>query len=464
MIRIPNAPVFAGQILAAPLRSAGRRARMTVAVGSAVRANQALAVSESGDGADVCAPAGGKILGVETRRLAAPVKMESECVILQVGEDARAAAPIRIADSRQLLKAAGVLGLGGAAFPAWRKWRDGAKFLIVNAAESDSGISCDAALRGELGSNFAKAAARVGKILGAEKVVVAISDSDSNSNSDSNSGPGSDSDSDSETDSDGVEFFRVGSGDVSSGSERLLVRAIAGTDLAPPRIPADFGIVCFNAATVAAMDEAFADGVPMTGRIVTMREGERTLNIRAPFGMAISRLAEFAGMRAGPAKVGGRRARDFCPADAVVCSATNAIDFAPSATESESEFGSALPCVRCGACVPACPVGLNPMRLHFLNLDSRRDEMRAEKISHCLECGRCDDACPSGIPLARLLGTARDSVAAAERARLDAEALRLRHDRHQRALRRKIAPRPASESAKSSALSAALNRAAGKNS
>ena len=452
MIRIPNAPVLAGQILAAPLRSAGRRARMTVAVGSAVRANQALAVSESGDGADVCAPAGGKILGVETRRLAAPVKMESECVILQVGEDARAAAPIRIADSRRLLKAAGVLGLGGAAFPAWRKWRDGAKFLIVNAAESDSGISCDAALRGELGPGFAKAAARVGKILGAEKVVIATSDSDSDSNSAL----------DSKTDSDGVEFFRVGSGDVSSGSERLLVRAIAGTDLAPPRIPADFGIVCFNAATVAAMDEAFADGVPMTGRIVTMREGERALNIRAPFGMEVSRLAEFAGMQAGPAKVGGRRARDFCPADAVVCSATNAIDFAPSATESESEFESALPCVRCGACVPACPVGLNPMRLHFLNLDSRRDEMRTEKISHCLECGRCDDACPSGIPLARLLGTARDSVAAAERARLDAEALRLRHDRHQRALRRKIAPRPASASAKASALSAALSRAAQK--
>ena len=456
MIRIPNAPVFAGQILAAPLRSAGRRARMTVAVGSAVRANQALAVSESGDGADVCAPAGGKILGVETRRLAAPVKMESECVILQVGEDAQAAAPIRIADSRRLLKAAGVLGLGGAAFPAWRKWRDGAKFLIVNAAESDSEISCDAALRGELGPGFAKAAARVGKILGAEKVVIATSDSGLGLDSDSNSVL------DSETDSDGVEFFRVGAGDVSSGSERLLVRAIAGTDLAPPRIPADFGIVCFNAATVAAMDEAFADGVPMTGRIVTMREGEKALNIRAPFGMAVSRLAEFAGMRAGPVKVGGRRARDFCPADAVVCSATNAIDFAPSATESESEFESALPCVRCGACVPACPVGLNPMRLHFLNLDSRRDEMRAEKISHCLECGRCDDACPSGIPLARLLGTARDSVAAAERARLDAEALRLRHDRHQRALRRKIAPRPASESAKSSALSAALNRAAQK--
>ena len=452
MIRIPNAPVLAGQILAAPLRSAGRRARMTVAVGSAVRANQALAVSESGDGADVCAPAGGKILGVETRRLAAPVKMESECVILQVGEDARAAAPIRIADSRQLLKAAGVLGLGGAAFPAWRKWRDGAKVLIVNAAESDSEISCDAALRGELGPGFAKAAARVGKILGAEKVVVAISDSDSDSNSAL----------DSKTDSDGVEFFRVGSGDVSSGSERLLVRAIAGTDLAPPRIPADFGIVCFNAATVAAMDEAFADGVPMTGRIVTMREGARALNIRAPFGMEISRLAEFAGMKAGPVKVGGRRARDFCPADSVVCPATNAIDFAPSATEFESEFESALPCVRCGACVPACPVGLNPMRLHFLNLDSRRDEMRTEKISHCLECGRCDDACPSGIPLARLLGTARDSVAAAERARLDAEALRLRHDRHQRALRRKIAPRPASESAKASALTAALNRAAQK--
>ena len=451
---ILDAPIAPGQILAPPLHSAGRRARMTVAAGDVVRAGQTLAVSESGDGADVCAPAGGKILGVETRRLAAPVKTESECVILQVGEDAGAdaAPPLRISEPRRLLKAAGILGLGGAAFPAWRKWRDGARFLIVNAAESDSAVSCDAALRSAMGRDFAKAAARVGKILGAQNIVIAVSDS------------GLDADCFTRPAADCAEviFFHVGAGDLAAGSERLLVRAIAGADIAPPQIPADLGIVCFNAATVAAMDEAFCGGVPMTRRIVTARENGATLNIRAPFGMEIADLAALAGMSPGFAKIGGRRARDACPADAVVCPATNAVDFAPSGAGKES--AAAFPCVRCGACVPACPVGLDPMRLHFLNLDSRREELRAEKIVHCLECGRCDDACPSGIPLAREFGAARDFALAEERAMIRAGELRARHGRHLRTLRRKTAPRPASESAKSAALAAALSRAAGENS
>ena len=102
------------------------------------------------------------------------------------------------------------------------------------------------------------------------------------------------------------------------------------------------------------------------------------------------------------------------------------------------------------------------MRLHFLSLDSRKEDLRAENISHCLECGRCDDACPSGISLAQALGAARDAVLEEDNNRRRAGELRARHARHQRAMQKKSAPRPANESAKSAALAAALNRAAQK--
>ena len=413
---------------------------MAVREGDVVRRNETLALSESDDGANVCAPVCGTVLGIETRRLAAPVAIESECVLLRVGEDKGGVALSTNDPPREALKAAGIAGLGGAGFPAWRKWRDGAKLFIVNAAESDRMISCDSALRAETGADFVKAVGRVAKILGAEKTVVAVPDNDSDFESDN-----------------AIQFFPVPFGDLAAGSERLLIRAVAGMDVVPPSIPADFGMVCFNAATVAAADAALSKGIPLTRRIVTVRGGDSSLNIRAPFGMALSGLAEFVGASVEcPAGAGGRRMRELCPPDAVVCPATNAVDFSADAMSSETF----APCIRCGACVPACPVGLNPMRLHFLSLDSRNDEMQLENISHCLECARCDDVCPSGIPLARTFGAARDVVLEGERSSFRAAELRERYERHNRAMRRKTAPRPADESAKSAALESALRRAA----
>ena len=449
-LEVLDAPVCVGGVLAVPLHSAGRRVRMTAREGEVVRRNETLAVSESDDGANVCAPVCGTVLGMETRRLAAPVAVESECVLLRV-EGGGDSVVLSTDDSpRELLKAGGVAGLGGAGFPAWRKWRDGAKLFIVNAAESDGAISCDAALRAETGGEFVKAVGRVAKILGAEKTVVAVPDDDSDFNSVSDSGS-----------DDGVQFFSVPRGDLAAGSERLLIRAVAGMDVVPPNIAADFGMVCFNAATVAAADAALSHGIPLTRRIVTVRGGDSRLNVRAPFGMALSELAEVAGAsvdlaEGGGAGAGGRRMRELCPLDAVVCAATNAVDFSASAAPSETF----APCIRCGACVPACPVGLNPMRMHFLSLDSREDDLRLENISHCLECARCDDVCPSGIPLARAFGAARDVVLEGERNRFRAAELRERHERHNRAMRKKTAPRPADESAKSAALESALRRAA----
>ena len=442
MSEILEAPVCAGQVLAVPLHAAGRRARMAVKTGDSVAANAALAFSESGDGADVCAPVCGTVVGLETRRLAAPVASECECVLLRASAAADRAPPLKIAAPQRLLKAAGIAGLGGAMFPAWRKWRPGAKFFIVNAAESDPAISCDAALRAELGAEFAEAAARTGKTLGAENIVIAVPDSAANTRP-----------------AHAVKFFPVPSGDLAAGGERLLIRAIAGMDVVPPQIAADFGVISFNAATVAAMDAAFSKGIPLTRRIVTVRENNKVRNIRAPFGMEISRLAELAGMRADSAAMtGGRRARDSCPPDAVVGPGANAVDFSARSAAAKPP----APCVRCGDCLPACPVGLNPMRLHFLSLDSRKEDLRAENISHCLECGRCDDACPSGISLAQALGAARDAVLEEDNNRRRAGELRARHARHQRAMQKKSAPRPADESAKSAALAAALNRAAQK--
>lgn len=98
------------------------------------------------------------------------------------------------------------------------------------------------------------------------------------------------------------------------------------------------------------------------------------------------------------------------------------------------------PCIRCGDCVPACPVGLSPLRLFALWSDSQIARMTAEEsLDACLLCRRCDEVCPSALPLADSFAAARQQADELRRRQWNAERLRLRHEAH---LQRLATPRP----------------------
>jgi Na+-translocating ferredoxin:NAD+ oxidoreductase subunit C len=76
---------------------------------------------------------------------------------------------------------------------------------------------------------------------------------------------------------------------------------------------------------------------------------------------------------------------------------------------------TALPCVRCGDCIPVCPVNLQPQALLLAVQANDNAMMEEQLLKHCTECGACDAACPSRIPLSKLFATAKLTIA-----RLDA--------------------------------------------
>ena len=88
----------------------------------------------------------------------------------------------------------------------------------------------------------------------------------------------------------------------------------------------------------------------------------------------------------------------------------------------------ALPCIRCGDCLPACPVGLDPQQLHVRLLHGQDDRAAALGLSDCTACAACDAACPSLIGLASQFRIARDSLAARSRLLQQAAAARLRYE------------------------------------
>ena len=130
----------------------------------------------------------------------------------------------------------------------------------------------------------------------------------------------------------------------------------------------------------------------------------------------------------------------------------------PPSRISFSLSGKSSPCIRCGLCVPACPVDLSPLRLHQLAQDNRDDDLRDAEVLRCVECAKCDDTCPSEIPLAEQFAEAKTRIKLQSRAQTRAADLREKHFRHQRTTLEKTTPRPASESEKSAALNRALGR------
>ena len=357
--------------------------------------------------ADVVAPAAGVVGKISRRVLAAPAAESAPCVSLHLAVDSPLP-PLTVAadDMQTLLRKAGIVGLGGGAFPAWRKYRPQSQLLLINAVASDDKIHGDRALLSRHAATLSATAAHVAAAMGVPSVIIALRD-DAPAISKAE-GP--------------VRVVRV-TADYAMGSERLLIRHLCRRAIPPDEFPADHGILCFNLGTVLAIAAAIDQGIAMTGRIITVRSpANEVINVHVPFGVAMGALAAFAGISPA-AKFCVGEGREWLSAEAIICAQTTVADFAAAAADAIS------PCIRCGACLPICPVDLSPLQLYALWQDGG-DGMEENGIAACLLCRRCDEQCPSNIPLAATFAAAQQSFAARRAKAQQASRWQKRHGQH----------------------------------
>ncbi|MDQ1348124.1 MAG: H+/Na+-translocating ferredoxin:NAD+ oxidoreductase subunit [Acidobacteriota bacterium] len=317
------------------------------------------------------------------------------------------------------LQLAGLVGLGGAAFPTHVKYRvpEGGKIdrLLVNGCECEPFLTSDHRLMLERTADVVRGAEIAAHQLGAKLVVFGVEHNKPDAiaaleravasvTAANAAAPGGDR----------PEMRVVGLAvKYPQGAEKMLIRAVWGEEVPSGKLPLDLGIVVNNVATMAAIADWFDLRRPLVERLVTVAGPgvRRPANLLVPLGTPVRAVLEHCGgLEESTREVvmgGPMMGTPLASLDVPIVKGTSGL---LAFTDAEARLPAEYTCIKCGRCVEACPQFLNPSRLGRLARAGRFDEMVGYHAKDCVECGSCSYACPSGIPIVQLIRVAKGAL------------------------------------------------------
>ncbi|MHB0817254.1 electron transport complex subunit RsxC [Stutzerimonas stutzeri] len=337
------------------------------------------------------------------------------------------------ADLLEIIRQAGINGLGGAGFPTAVKLTapptQAIHTLIINGTECEPYITADDLLMREKAAELVAGIEILEHLIQPQRVLIGIEDNKPEA----------------------IEAVRAALGDrpyvlkvfptkYPSGGEKQLIQILTGEEVPSGGLPADIGMLCQNVGTCVAIHDAVLLGKPLISRITTLT-GEalaEPMNVEALIGTPVAELLAFAGLDSGKLNrliMGGPMMGFTLPSlDVPLIKTTNCL-LASTLAELPPP-PPALPCIRCGECAEACPASLLPQQLHFFALGQEHEQLKAYNLFDCIECGACAYVCPSSIPLVQYYRAAKGEIRALEHKQQKAEHSRQRFELRQERLRR----------------------------
>lgn len=408
-----------------------------VEAGQRVLRGEVIADTDAGFAAPVHAPTSGTVVAIEDRVVPHPSGMSARCILIDADGEDRWHPDVRPVDQpaelsaealRERIRRAGIVGMGGAAFPTWIKLhRDpdaGLDCLVLNGAECEPYISCDDTLMRHQPERVLAGTRLMMRALGTERCVIAVEE---------DKRPAQDA---LRTALEALGDDRIEVVEVPAvypeGGERQLIQVITGKEVPSGGLPLDIGLVCQNVATAAAVADAILDGRPSDSRIVTVTGAAvaEPRNLRVRIGTRISEVIEAAGgywVEPEMLIMGGPMMGFTLPSDRVpVVKATNCLLAAGPGELAGSQ--TPMPCIRCGDCASVCPASLLPQQLYWYARARDLEQAEAHDLMDCIECGCCDVVCPSHIPLVEYFRFAKSEIWNSEKERQRSEQARRRFD------------------------------------
>ncbi len=455
---------------------AGKRCLPVVSVGDKVLKGQVIAESDGIFSSYQHAPTSGTITAIEKLPIAHPSGMKDLCIRLEADSqdqwcDLKATKKYQELNREQLLARifeAGIVGLGGASFPSHIKLQrqDGIKTLILNAAECEPYISCDDRLLQEHSKQILEGAMVIAQLYDDIEVIVGIEDNKPKAIQ-------ALVDAREACNKKNIKIAVVPT-KYPSGGEKQLIQLLTGKEVPKGGLPADLGIVMHNVATCFAIYEAIIEGKPLIKRLVTLTgEGcNQPGNYWVPIGTPIHELVSATNSnRANHYIMGGpMMGFDIQNTEAGIIKATNCVIM-----NQQNPRDAEMACIRCGACMDACPASLLPQQLYWHAKSDEFEKAEEYDLFDCIECGACAYVCPSNIPLVQYYRYAKSSIRNQRVEKSKADKARERHEARQERLervkrekaekhrkaaeaRRKAAEAAGQDDAKKAAVAAALAR------
>lgn len=308
----------------------------------------------------------------------------------------------------------GLVGVGGARFPTHVKLSvpEGkkAEYILINAAECEPYISVDNRIMIErteemiIGSCILRKALNLNKVhIGIEKnkpeAIAAVKAM-------AEKYPGV--------------IVEVLQTKYPQGAEKQIIKAITGREVPPGKLPVDVGCIMFNVGTVLGVYMAVQKNKPLIGQIITCsgKNIAHPRNLYTRYGTPVRSLIEaIGGIPEDTGKIingGPMMGKAIANLDAYTGKGFTSLLFM---NNKEAKRPEPQNCIRCGKCVEACPMGLEPYLLSTYSRLQRWDDTEKHHIMNCIECGCCQYTCPSARPLLDYLRLGKGKTGAILRAR-----------------------------------------------
>ena len=298
----------------------------------------------------------------------------------------------------EAIRRAGIVGLGGAAFPTHAKLRipEGKRVdaLILNGAECEPYLTTDHRVMLEQREDLFRGIRYLLRAVGAERAIVGVEANKPDAAEHLRAGLPEDLPVE-------VQVLRV---KYPQGAEKMLIHSLLGREVPAGGLPLEVGALCVNVATTAEIGRLLPRGRGIQERVVTVTGSavKRKGNYLMPIGTPLRFLLESVGVEEDIDTVflGGPMMGPAAPSlDVPITKGTSGV-VAFDDDDTARAAKTVWPCVRCGRCLEACPMFLDPCTLGLLARNGEHERMAAEaNLMDCFECGSCSFVCPSHIPL-----------------------------------------------------------------